>query len=216
LKNLKLVFFILFIAIALVFAFISLQKAPKTSQEPTVATTTFALYDITKHIAGDTLNVINILPFGVDPHSFEPTPKLMIQLQKSAIVFYSGAGLEPWTHGFHFPHKAVNISKFVKLRKLSDEHERHHENGLDPHYWLDFDNMKIATKVITEELIKLLPQNKELYKSNEKSYIAMLDNLDRSYKNALNSCKNNTVIMSHNALQKQTRVHKMSTEFFMI
>lgn len=209
-KNLKLVFFILFIAIALVFAFISLQKAPKTSQEPTVATTTFALYDITKHIAGDTLNVINILPFGVDPHSFEPTPKLMIQLQKSAIVFYSGAGLEPWTHGFHFPHKAVNISKFVKLRKLSheeseeeihgDEHERHHENGLDPHYWLDFDNMKIATKVITEELIKLLPQNKELYKSNEKSYIAMLDNLDRSYKNALNSCKNNTVIMSHNAL----------------
>ena len=209
-KNLKLVFSILFVAIAVVFVFISMQRNEQHSQKLTVATTTFALYDITKHIAGNTLNVVNILPFGVDPHSFEPTPKLMITLQKSAIVFYSGAGLEPWTHGFHFPHKAVDISKFVKLRTLSEKeeehheehtkHEHHHDNGLDPHYWLDFDNMKTATKVITQELINLLPQNKKLYEANEKRYIAMLDNLDASYRTALSSCKNDTVIMSHNAL----------------
>ena len=203
-------FSILFVAIAIVFVFISMQKSEQHANKLTVATTTFALYDITKHIAGDTLNVVNILPFGVDPHSFEPTPKLMIALQKSAIVFYSGAGLEPWTHSFHFPHKAVNISKFVKLRTLSEKeeehheehakHEHHHENGLDPHYWLDFDNMKRATKVITQELINLLPQNKKLYEVNEKRYITMLDNLDASYRAALSSCKNDTVIMSHNAL----------------
>lgn len=199
----------LFVAIVALFLFISMQKHPQSASKPTVAATTFALYDITKHIAGETLNVINILPFGVDPHSFEPTPKLMIELQKSVIVFYSGAGLEPWTHSFQFPHKAINISEYVKLRKLSkeEEHEEmhedykhHHENGLDPHYWLDFNNMKIATKVITEELIKLLPQNKKIYEVNEKRYIAMLDKLDKSYKTALSSCANDTVIMSHNAL----------------
>ena len=186
-----------------------MQKHSQSSLKPTVAVTTFALYDITQHIAGDTLDVVNILPFGVDPHSFEPTPELMIKLQKSAIVFYSGAGLEPWTHGFHFPHKALNISQYVHLRQLSkeEEHEEehgadahHHENGLDPHYWLDFDNMKRATDVITEELVKLLPKNKPIYEANKRRYIAMLDNLDASYKIALASCKNDTVVMSHNAL----------------
>jgi len=209
LKNLKFVFFILFVAIAALFLFISMQKHPQTSSKPTVAVTTFALYDITQHIAGDTLDVVNILPFGVDPHSFEPTPELMIKLQKSAIVFYSGAGLEPWTHGFHFPHKELNISQYVHLRQLSkeEEHEEehgadahHHENGLDPHYWLDFDNMKRATDVITEELVKLLPKNKPIYEANKRRYIAMLDNLDASYKIALTGCKNDTVVMSHNAL----------------
>ena len=207
-KNLKLVLITLFIAIVALFLFISMQKHPQSSSKPTVAVTTFALYDITKHIVGDTLNVVNILPFGVDPHSFEPTPKLMVKLQKSAIVFYSGAGLEPWTHGFHFPHKAINISEYVTLRKLSkkeheeehEEAEHHHENGLDPHYWLDFDNMKRAAKVIAQELIKLFPENKKIYKANEKRYITMLDNLDTGYKTALSGCKNDTVIMSHNAL----------------
>jgi len=184
--------------------FISFDKHAVKKHKPTVATTTFALYDITKHIAGQSVNVINILPFGVDPHSFEPTPKLMIRIQKSAIVFYSGAGLEPWTAHFNFSHKAVNISQYVKLRELKkEEHEEHHhghESSLDPHYWLDFANMKKATVVITDELIKLLPQNKDLYLRNQKKYLSMLDRLDASYKKMLSDCKNDTVVVSHNAL----------------
>ena len=184
--------------------FISFDKHAQKAEKPTVATTTFALYDITKHIAGQSVNVINILPFGVDPHSFEPTPKLMIRIQKSAVVFYSGAGLEPWTANFNFSHKAVNISQYVKLRELKKgEHEEHHhahESSLDPHYWLDFVNMQKATSVITQELIKLLPKNKELYLKNEKKYLNMLKALDAKYEKVLSNCKNDTVVVSHNAL----------------
>jgi zinc transport system substrate-binding protein len=149
--------------------------------------------------------VINILPFGVDPHSFEPTPKLMIALDKSAVVFYSGAGLEPWTQNFHFPHKAVNISKYVELRKLEKgEHEAHHheheENAFDPHYWLDFTNMQKATRVITQELIRISPHNKALYLKNEKQYLQMLEKLDKAYQNNLKECKKEKVVISHNAL----------------
>ncbi len=206
-KNLKTVVWVLFGALLIVFLFISLEKHEQKSKKPTVAVSTFALYDIVKHIAGDTVNVVNILPFGVDPHSFEPTPKLMITLKKSAIVFYSGAGLEPWTENFQFTHRAVNISKYVHLRVLKkgehEEHEEHHHahsNSLDPHYWLDFDNMQKAAVVVTKELVKLLPQNQKLYLANEQKYIKMLQNLDKSYKEKLSHCKNSTVVMSHNAL----------------
>ncbi|UCN00307.1 zinc ABC transporter substrate-binding protein [Sulfurimonas sp. SWIR-19] len=207
-KNIKIIALILILLMASLFLVIENEKKPQTNTKPIVGVTTFALYDITKHIAGDTLDVVNILPFGVDPHSFEPTPKLMGNIEKSALVFYSGAGLEPWVHGFAFKQKAVNISKYVKLRELADTDENeeeehaghHHHEGVDPHYWLDFDNMKKAAKVITKELIALQPQYKELYIKNRDSYIKMLDALEQEYKQRLVNCRQKSVVVTHNAL----------------
>ncbi len=207
-KNLKIVLLILVLLLAALFVVMQNEKKPPSVEKPIVGVTTFALYDITKHIAGNTCTVINILPFGVDPHSFEPTPRLMTGIEKSSLVFYSGAGLEPWIHGFKFKHKAVNISKYVKLRKLTEaeiaqdhehEHEAHHQ-AIDPHYWLDFDNMKIATEVITKELIALQPQNKELYSKNRDKYMKMLNELNEEYTKTLSNCKQKNVVVSHNAL----------------
>ncbi|WP_418640825.1 metal ABC transporter substrate-binding protein [Sulfurimonas sp. ST-27] len=207
-KNIKIIALILILFMASLFLVIENEKKPQTNTKPIVGVTTFALYDITKHIAGDTLDVVNILPFGVDPHSFEPTPKLMGNIEKSALVFYSGAGLEPWVHGFAFKQKAVNISKYVKLRELADTDENeekehighHHHEGVDPHYWLDFDNMKKAAQVITNELIALQPQYKELYIKNRDRYVKMLNTLDQEYKQKLANCKQKSVVVTHNAL----------------
>ncbi|WP_434580646.1 zinc ABC transporter substrate-binding protein [Sulfurimonas sp. NW15] len=207
-KNIKIIALILILFMASLFLVIENEKKPQTNTKPIVGVTTFALYDITKHIAGDTLDVVNILPFGVDPHSFEPTPKLMGNIEKSALVFYSGAGLEPWVHGFAFKQNAVNISKYVKLRELADtdenEEEEHighqHHEGVDPHYWLDFDNMKKAAQVITNELIALQPQYKELYIKNRDRYVKMLNALDQEYKQKLANCKQKSVVVTHNAL----------------
>jgi zinc transport system substrate-binding protein len=205
-KNLKVIFIVLFLALAVLFFFISVNDKKPKSQKPMVSVTTFALYDIVQHIANDSLEITHILPFGVDPHSFEPTPKLMTKIENSSLVFYSGAGLEPWTEGFKFKSKAVNVSKYVNLRALGihkdEEHEEHehHHGAFDPHYWLDFSNMQKATNIITEELIKLLPENKTMYTQNRDKYVKMLQQLDTAYKAKLSSCKVNTVVMSHNAL----------------
>jgi len=209
-KTFKAVFFILLVILLILFFTISNDKNKSTNQQITIGVTTFALYDIAKHIATKDVNIVNILPFGVDPHSFEPTPKLMASMEKSELIFYSGAGLEPWTANFNFKNRAVNISEFVHLEELEEdeddhghEHEEHHhshDGGLDPHYWLDFDNMKKAVDVMTQELIKVVPQNRELYLSNQAQYLLMLENLDEMYKAKLLKCENDTVIVSHNAL----------------
>ena len=194
-KNLKIIFVVLLVAIVAIFLFISMKKEPvKESSKPIVGVTTFALYDITKHIAGNSITILNILPFGVDPHSFEPTPKLMVKIAKSRLIFYSGAGLEPWMANFQFHGKAINMSRYVDLRELK------HGNSIDPHYWLDFSNMQKATAIITKELVALVPKNKKLYLENEQKYIKMLQGLDALYKKTLTSCKKDTVVISHNAL----------------
>jgi len=207
-RDFRKIIFLLIVALFLLQMFVTKQDEKAKVQKPMVAVSTFSLYDITKHISGDTLEIINIIPFGVDPHSYEPTPKSMADITKSELVLYSGAGLEPWTDGFEFKNRVIDISKHVKLRELdAHEHERHdfHDNQcahnkIDPHYWLDFSNMQTATNLITKELIKIAPSNELLYLTNRDKYLKMLQKLDIDYQKALTGCNLDTIIVNHNAI----------------
>lgn len=174
-----------------------------SESKPTVSVTTFALYDIVKNVAKDSVNIQNIVPFGVSLHTYEPTPKDIIKIQKSDILLFSGAGLEPWIKGFVTNTKSIDISKVVSLRELDhDEHERdhHHDHsGVDPHYWLDIDNMILATKKIRDELIALKPDAKDFYVKNSDAYIELLQSVDSEYKSALSSCRLDTIVVNHDA-----------------
>lgn len=174
-----------------------------------VSLSTFVLYDIASHIVDDTIELVKIIPAGVDIHSFEPTPKVMAQIEKSDIVFFNGAGLEPWISSFTFENKSVPVAKYIKLRKLSEPSEKHEEHAhhggtcshgaLDPHIWFDIEKMKRTTEIMTYEFISLQPQHKDLYIENREKYIAMLENLDALYKSKLQSCTLDTIITDHNA-----------------
>jgi len=188
----------------LITIFVLVQKSTvKTEYKKSVVVSTFALYDIVKHIAKDTLHIVPLLPFGVDPHEYEPTPKTMISIEKSKLFLYSGAGLEPWIHGLSFKNETLDLSKIVQLHKLEEHdekvHEGHHHEGIDPHYWLDVDNMKKMTKSITKALIRIAPEHKKLYLKNEDNYLLMLNRLDAELKNAFSSCLRDTIIVNHNA-----------------
>ena len=193
---------IIFLFIAMVLVAVSLTKKQQIVKDKKVivAVTTFSLYDITKHIARNSVDIVNILPFGVDPHDYEPTPKTMANIEKASLVLYSGAGLEPWTHGFSFKNRVIDMSQFMELRELGqDEVHGHHHEAVDPHYWLSFSNMAKATKVITDELIKIVPKNRSLYLKNRDAYLVMLKKLDTQFKSRLAECERDTLIVNHNA-----------------
>jgi zinc transport system substrate-binding protein len=132
----------------------------------------------------------------------------MADIEKSKLVLYSGAGLEPWVDKITFKSKAVDMSQFVKLRKIGTdefEHHSHHDkqcahNEQDPHYWLDFSNMEILVNVVTKELSAIEPKNSGFYEENKRAYLKMLHKLDESYKKNLSTCKIHTVILNHNSL----------------
>lgn len=216
-KNIKIM---LFIFIIVVFAVVLRFNQTKETQatKPLVAMSTFSLYDIATHIANDTLDIFMILPFGVDPHSFEPTPKLMSKILKSKLIVYSGAGLEPWISGFDFHTKTINMSEHVSLLNVNehhhneeDEHDYHH-GVYDPHYWLDIGNMKKATILIANELINIAPNNKELYEKNRDAYMKMLNALDTKYKSSLSTCQKHTIIVNHNAFSYLSKNYGFEVE----
>lgn len=194
-----------FIAATVFMSLILSADAKELNKKPIIAVSTFSLYDISKNIAADSAEVFMILPFGVDTHSYEPSPKEMAIISKSDLVIYSGAGLEPWIKNFTFKNRAINMSLHVDLRKADendpDHHEdSHHEHGsIDPHYWQDLQNMIKATEHITKELTGLFPKNRDLYTKNRDNYIKMLKNLDNEYRTKLSTCKLDTIIVNHDA-----------------
>ncbi|WP_345992933.1 metal ABC transporter substrate-binding protein [Sulfurimonas sp. HSL-1716] len=181
------------------------KEAHKYEQKskPLIALSTYALYDAAKNIAGDSMECFCVLPYGVEVHDFEPTPKLMAKLHDSDLVVYSGAGLEPWTHTFEDEKNGLDMSGYVKLLDAAhheDEKEGHrHELQFDPHYWLDVDNMITAVNVLKEKFTKILPANKELYSANAEAYIAKLKEIDVQYRQKMSACKLDTIVVDHNA-----------------
>lgn len=185
------------------FLFIALRSQPQAvdhkDSKPIVALSTFALYDVAKNIAGDTLECFSILPNGVDVHSFEPTPQIMAKVHDARLIVFNGAGLQPWTHVFEDQRNGLDMSRYIQLKEASDEEHASDEGNSDPHYWLDTDNMIIVANVLKEQFSKLQPQNRDLYEQNTENYIAKLKEIDRVYKEKLSTCKIDTIVVEHNA-----------------
>ncbi|MCS6938494.1 MAG: metal ABC transporter substrate-binding protein [Roseiflexus sp.] len=70
--------------------------APPTTPAPAIrvlATQSF-LADIAQNVAGDRLTVEALIPLGVDPHIFEPTPADVRKVADSSVLIVNGAGFE--------------------------------------------------------------------------------------------------------------------------
>ncbi len=206
--NLKNIIFVLVVVVFLlqILALQGDKQSPQDAQKkPTVALSTFPLYDVAKNIAKDKIDIYMILPIGVDVHSYEPNPKQIVKLFKSDLVIFSGASLEPWISRLDFKNKVLDMSKYVTLIEMDASHHHTHEEHThadehtDPHYWLSINNMKKITKKITAEIIKLDPKNKDFYQQNALAYLKKLEVLDGAYKTTLSSCKKSEILTNHNA-----------------
>jgi len=214
LKNIMVLLFI--IIMGLLFVILNNDNEPKElAQNKRVILSTFALYDAAKRISKDTLELSTVLPFGSDTHTYELTPKKMAEIQTAALFVYSGASLEPWIDKVK-PKNAINMSQYVDLINFEQgqhcDHEGHGHNhhnhhnthnettkNIDPHYWLDLDNMvKIANK-LTEAFIKISPEKKSFFELNKQAYIEHLKKMDTRYALALKECTKDTIVVNHNA-----------------
>ncbi|MEW6586190.1 MAG: metal ABC transporter substrate-binding protein [Nitrospirota bacterium] len=169
-----------------------------------VVTSLFPLYDFAKNVGKEKADVTLLLPPGMEPHSFEPKPGDIITLSEADVFVYTGKYMEPWVEDMlkGIPNKNLLVIDASKGVALIDEHmhdadeRRHHadEYGRDPHIWLDFTNAQTMVENILQGFVAGDPANKDYYLRNAASYTKQLAQLDRKYRNALASCKQNTLI----------------------
>lgn len=175
---------------------------------PRIAATIFPLCDIARNISGDKLEVIEILPPGASPHTYDLTPQQARRLQGVALVFSIGHGLDDWTSAVVeiLPDaRRVTVDKGIELKASDDEadegeHENHHEDdGVNPHYWLSVENAKAIARAIAEEVIALDAENEEYYTDNLTDYLAQLDDLKKEIESRLSGLRNRKMITFHDS-----------------
>jgi ABC-type Zn uptake system ZnuABC Zn-binding protein ZnuA len=86
------------------------QQAPQPTAAPTemdhshmsqgaaikvLAVETF-LAEIAQNVAGERVKIESLVPLGVDPHAFEPTPQDVVKIAESQVLILNGAGFEEW------------------------------------------------------------------------------------------------------------------------
>src|SRR5574341_1301857 len=56
----------------------------------------YPLYEFTKIIGGERIDVSTIIPPGIEPHDWEPTIQDLQKMQNADMIVINGVGLEPW------------------------------------------------------------------------------------------------------------------------
>lgn len=184
-------------------------------KKPTIITTLFPFYNFTSQLVGDVAEVSLLLPPGVEPHSFEPTPQDIIKIQEADVFIYTGDIIEPWVADIvaNIPDsvKVINASGGINLIASTDDHshgdddDHSHEDekkdkeavsNLDPHFWLDFNNSIIATQTISKAISSLNIIDNTQLENNTNDVITSLNQLDTDYKSTLAKCKNKTILQA--------------------
>jgi len=181
-----------------------------------IAATFFPLYDITKNIVGDSMDVYSITPDGVEPHDFEPAIDAIKKLNSASAFVTIGIEFQQTEQkladAVNPNMKIISSSKGIELLNLKSESESAPElsisesgkdlgteTGKDTHIWLSPRNMEFMAKNIAEGLKSIDSNNVNYYDANLNKTLSKLIQLDTEYKNGLSNCSKDTILVSHNA-----------------
>ena len=146
-----------------------------SNSKKTVTVTTSFLRDMVNELAGDRVNVEEIIPAGEDPHLYVAKPQDLQKIKKADLVLY---------HGLHFEgkmqeileKKGTPVTSTFPQEKLGKMEEDGHII-LDPHFWFDIDLYKEAVHNAALALIQMDGSLKVVVEKNEARYQKELDQL---------------------------------------
>jgi zinc transport system substrate-binding protein len=178
-----------------------------------VAATFYPLAEFARQVGGDNVEVSTVVPGGVEPHDYEPTPQDIVAVQSADVFLYNGAGLDPWAERLRPELEAKGVAVVMMGEAVGPEalhgdeeepgrdgtEEHGHEGGVDPHFWLDPVLARKEAEAIRDALVRADEARKDEYAAGAEAYGRELDALDEAYRRGLASCRQDTVVTSHDA-----------------
>ena len=154
------------------------SAASGTSGLPRVLAVESFLADIAQNVAGDRLTVDTLIPLGVDPHAYQPTPQDAAKITDADVLIVNGANLESFLAPIlqNAGGTQLVISASDGLTPRPDPSGEHPEG--DPHFWLDPNNVVKYVENIRDGLSQADPAGAMVYAANAETYIGQLQALD--------------------------------------
>lgn len=159
----------------------------KKEEKLKIVTVNFPSYDFARAITKNVKDaeVEMLLNPGEEVHTYDPSPKDIINIEKSDIFIYTGGESDEWVEKIL---KDIDKSaKIIKMMDLVDVKEEETVEGMqtkeeeveyDEHVWTSPVNAIKIIENITSNIIQKDEKNRERYKKNSDNYIKKIKNID--------------------------------------
>lgn len=140
---------------------------------------------VVREIGGERVHVEVLVPAGMEPETYMPTPNRVAAMGRSQVFFRIGFPSEeaflPKLSTIAPNLEIVDVRKGVELLKM--EHHSHSHDGTclhecgedDPHIWLSPSAMKTVSQTVLETLIELDPEGESTYRQNTDDLLSRLE-----------------------------------------
>jgi ABC-type Zn uptake system ZnuABC Zn-binding protein ZnuA/ABC-type Mn2+/Zn2+ transport system permease subunit len=147
-----------------------------------VVATTTEVGDFARTVAGDRVDVEQLLDPNTDPHEYEPRPSDVSAAADAKLMFRSGGDLDDWSEEVLSDSGSdatlLDLSAGLPVR-LRGEEEGGGGEELDPHWWHDPTNAIAAVREIRAALAEADPAHARQYAANARTYIGELRRLEQ-------------------------------------
>jgi zinc transport system substrate-binding protein len=191
---------LIIIAVSAAIIYSTLSPAPPaTSEKMQVVTSFFPMYDFSRNIGGDKVEVSLLVPVGVEVHDWEPKTGDIQKVLSADVFVYSGLGIETWIDSMKEAASGSHVVFVETSEGLDAELLTYAKGGTDPHIWLDPVIAKHQVEKILEGFKQADPENAEYYETNAKQYQTKLDVLDTEIRSTLTAYTRKEFIAFHEA-----------------
>ena len=194
--------------------------------EATVAVTIVPQIEMLEAIAGERVEVVEMIPKGFSPANYSPSPSEMRAFSEAGIYFSIGVPADmqnilPRAEErsdlevvklfekieAKYPHRYFGEEDADEHHEDGDhdedvdnddaDHGHSHAGGRDPHIWLSPARASYMVEIMRDELIELLPEYEAEFKENTDQYLEKLAAVDRKNKELLSSYKGEAILVYH-------------------
>jgi zinc transport system substrate-binding protein len=179
------------------------NQGPAPAPNLLVVTSFYPLYEFTRQVAGPAARVVSLVPPGVEPHDWEPSPQDLTLIREARLFVYNGAGLEPWVSRLEDARASsgpvmVRATEGIPLLTASQSGD-HGEPAPDPHVWLDPVLAQSMVETIRAALVRADPAHAATYAENARGFTAKLQALHEAFRAGLEDCARTEIVTSHAA-----------------
>ena len=179
------------------------SKQTNSDNKLSIISTSFPGYDFARAITKDidNIQVKMLLKPGSESHTYEPTPKDIIDIKNSDIFIYVGGESDEWVSNI-LENIDSNKTKIIKLMDITDIVSEEVIDGMedteeiqyDEHVWTSPINAITITNKLKDEIINIDKNNKKLYEENANNYIDKLYDIDNSIKDIVMNAKRKEIV----------------------
>ena len=189
--------------------------------ETTVAVTIVPQIEMVEAIAGERVEVVEMIPKGFSPSNYAPSPAEMRAFNQASLYFSMGVPADmqnilPRAEEMtglrvvklfeeievEHPHRYFSGEDDHQVEEVEEnstdaDHGHSHQEGRDPHIWLSPARVESMVEIMRDQLIELLPEYKEEFMSNTESYLGKLAAADQENEELLSPHQGEVILVYH-------------------